>query len=897
MSEKSSTFASNYEDSFNKHIIIMKKIFSILALALFSAMSWAAVSISVTPSNVDFGTQSIKGKTSVEGSTIVNVNYSGLLPSCGVVFEDVEMPAENAAFWLDGTKTSGWIYGGDDWNPKEGPELTLHYYAEKAGTYTGKIRFYSYTDSDWKVESESVYLTMTLVVTDDAIVGKTIPFERVNTTSDLKDGDTIVFVCESAGAVCGPLEMPILTSVTENVTIDKTAGTAKVPEATAQLFKANKYSDGWQFVTADAAKNRLHLDIEYNNAKGAFTYADAAAGKILATWGVYISNGVADVTRNDNDGTYPVRWQSGGSGDRFKPYKSGDGSSIAIYKKAGKAEELQSTVTISPATIEFEDTEMEETAEVTVTYTAENLTDDIVWGIEGTNSSWFNLVEAAGNDNTSGTLTIQYKGNGTKTGSVSAQLSYLTQNAQMDPMEGSYPINLTLKANTIKLTKLEFTGAPTQIEQGQSIDMSKYLVFTPNDAEDKSLTWTTDHDYQGTVDANGVLTAKHVTGTVTVTATSVRMPSVSASATLKIEKPVVTDFTLSDTEVTLNVGGTKQLSVAARVPEYAIESATYTSKNTTIATVNKNGVITAKAIGETEITATIGEVVKTCKVNVVAVTVEKIELPVEADLTIGSSLQLDPVVTPAQAATEYSISYESDKESVATVNESGMVKGIAEGDAVITATISDKSAQITIHVKAAKTFAKVMAPGDVAEKDTIILALESVPVVAGARDGKKLTVLTSEVTVTENEAYADNACRMVLGTEKGKSGFTLTIVGGKTIAVNSDGNDILDANTKNCKFWEFVADGNNGIFVRNLGNTNAMFKYHAGNAAIKPYKLGTTGAVYVYAYVRKYVDPNPPTGMEEVQGDNVQSTKELRNGQIVILRGDKAYTITGQELR
>ena len=101
------------------------------------------------------------------------------------------------------------------------------------------------------------------------------------------------------------------------------------------------------------------------------------------------------------------------------------------------------------------------------------------------------------------------------------------------------------------------------------------------------------------------------------------------------------------------------------------------------------------------------------------------------------------------------------------------------------------------------------------------------------------------MTVNESEAYADDACRMVLGKEKGNDGFTLTIVGDKTIAVNSDGNDILDANTKNCKFWEFVADESKGIYVHNLGNSNAYFKYHIGNKAVKPYKANTAGAVYV----------------------------------------------------
>ena len=40
-----------------------------------------------------------------------------------------------------------------------------------------------------------------------------------------------------------------------------------------------------------------------------------------------------------------------------------------------------------------------------------------------------------------------------------------------------------------------------------------------------------------------------------------------------------------------------------------------------------------------------------------------------------------------------------------------------------------------------------------------------------------------------------------------------------------------------------------------------------------------------------------PQGIEDVQGDNVQCTKILLNGQVFILRGEKTYTLTGQEVK
>ena len=860
----------------------MKKFFTILALAMASVMGWAA-SITVNPTTVDFGEVSIKGQTlPVYGSQTITVTWSGLTSEGATMYAEI-----TDGLLDDETNPNGfsvndpdYVYLGYGGKMVSSCTFGIGYGVKEAGTFTGKLHLYSF-DTNWNEVHK--YVDITITVTDEAITPQTTPFERLNSTSDLKAGDTVVFVCESAGAVSGPLNGAYLPAVTEGVKIDKTAGTADVPE-TAQTFVLGQYGGNWQF-TATGTTNKLALDI---TGKGAFTYAAAVPNQIVVGWGISISSGTAYVSKPDE--TFPVEFNS----NRFKPYKSPQGSTYQLYKKVGSAQPIESKLEVGD--VVFGEVENDEQKSVTVNYTAENLTDDIVWAIEGTDAALFDVADQG--DRTSGTVTVTYKGTSNKTGALDARLSYLTQDIALDPMEGSKTISITLIPATIKLTGLAFVGAPATIDQGQTIDLSQYVVYTPNNAVDKSLTWSVDHTYQGEVDQDGKLTAKHVTGTVTVTATSVRVPSVSASVTLTITKPTITDFTLSKTETTLNIGGQETLTITAFVPAYASESATWASNNTTVATVNKSGVITAKALGDAEITATIGEVEKTCTVHVVAVAVNSITLPAEANVTLGSSLQLNPTVDPAQAASEYTITYESSAPEIATVDANGKVAGVAAGDAIITATIADKSAQITIHVVAAQMFSKVTDASALAAKDTIILATiyESNGVIAGARDNKKLTALLNDVTVTETEAYADKACRFVLGTEKNQAGFTLTIVGGKTIAVNSGANDIVDANTKNCKFWEFVADGNKGYFVRNLGNTNAMFKYLAGNAAIKPYKVNTAGAVYVYAYVRKYVEPGPATDVENTEVET-KAQKVLQNGQILILRGDAVYTITGVRVK
>ena len=158
--------------------------------------------------------------------------------------------------------------------------------------------------------------------------------------------------------------------------------------------------------------------------------------------------------------------------------------------------------------------------------------------------------------------------------------------------------------------------------------------------------------------------------------------------------------------------------------------------------------------------------------------------------------------------------------------------------------------------------------------------------------GKKLSVLTEDVTVTATEAYADDALRLVLGTLSNKSGFTLQPVGSTKVLAEQNNDLYLEKTTSSKNLtWNFEADGSNGVYVRNVDNTNAYFKYHAGNTAIKPYKSNTTGAVYVYVYVRKYIDPSTE-GFEGINAP-VEVQKVLRNGQVLIIRNGVTYTVTG----
>ncbi len=50
-------------------------------------------------------------------------------------------------------------------------------------------------------------------------------------------------------------------------------------------------------------------------------------------------------------------------------------------------------------------------------------------------------------------------------------------------------------------------------------------------------------------------------------------------------------------------------------------------------------------------------------------------------------------------------------------------------------------------------------------------------------------------------------------------------------------------------------------------------------------------------YTAQYVAKDKHEGLEDIQEDNIPCTKVVRNGQIFILRGEKEYTLTGQEIK
>lgn len=143
-------------------------------------------------------------------------------------------------------------------------------------------------------------------------------------------------------------------------------------------------------------------------------------------------------------------------------------------------------------------------------------------------------------------------------------------------------------------------------------------------------------------------------------------------------------ISLSDTSVSLSAGQTKTLSVIG-----ATETVQWSSSNTSVATVDSNGKVTAKKAGKATITAKTGGLELTC-----SVTVKKPVISTKA-FTITAGQKRTLKVTGKVGK----VTWKSSKKSVATVSSKGVVAAKKAGKAKITASVDGCKLTCNVTVK------------------------------------------------------------------------------------------------------------------------------------------------------------------------------------------------------
>ncbi len=218
----------------------------------------------------------------------------------------------------------------------------------------------------------------------------------------------------------------------------------------------------------------------------------------------------------------------------------------------------------------------------------------------------------------------------------------------------------------------------------------------------RTITWSSSDSATATVNGTGLVTGA-TPGTAEIYATS---EGHSDSSTVTVTAPTVASVSVSPTSATLRVGNTSQLTATVRDAGGNLltgHTVTWASSATAAATVSASGLVTAVAPGSATITATSDGKSGTSAITVTLVPVSSVTVTPKNDtLTVGANVQLSATLkdSAGNTLTGRTITWATSTSSVATVTASGMVTGVAGGNATITATSDGKSGTSAVVVDA-----------------------------------------------------------------------------------------------------------------------------------------------------------------------------------------------------
>lgn len=220
-----------------------------------------------------------------------------------------------------------------------------------------------------------------------------------------------------------------------------------------------------------------------------------------------------------------------------------------------------------------------------------------------------------------------------------------------------------------------------------------------------TVEWTSSDESVATVDATGMVVAVSA-GEADITA-SVTDSEMSAVCKVTV-KVAAKDITVPDNlDVKLNDGNETSIEATVSPADATGVEVSYASTDEAIATVDKDGKVQILQPGECDIVTTLmqdGEKVTEKTTHVKAFyEVESITLDSnEGKLTVGNSHTIKATVAPEEVAAETTIEWSSSNEKVATVDSNGKVTAVSSGNATITATAGEESANYEVTVEQPK---------------------------------------------------------------------------------------------------------------------------------------------------------------------------------------------------
>jgi uncharacterized protein YjdB len=443
------------------------------------------------------------------------------------------------------------------------------------------------------------------------------------------------------------------------------------------------------------------------------------------------------------------------------------GTAVISASAGGKsASAIVSIVAASPASV----------ASVTVSPSSATITTGKTTQLSAT------LKDSVGNILGGRTVTWTSSNTGVATVSSNGLVTGLAGgNVTISAASGGQQGTAQVTVNAITVASVVVTPGQADLSANQTLQLrATPLDGSGNPIGGQTITWSTSDQYVATVSSSGLVTVVRTTG-IGYTNVSATIGGKTGTATIDLIAAPVATVALSPTSVHLNAGQTSQLTATAK-DQYGdvitTDAESWNSSRTSVATVSSTGVVTAVGSGSATITVTIGGVQATASVTVAQAAVASVTVsPTSLSLTAGKSSGLTATAKDGSGnvLTGYPESWQSSNSSAATVSTSGVVTGVAAGNATITVSIGGKSATASASISSSTpTVATVtVTPG-------------SSTIQVGNQVQLTATDKTSNGTVVSGQSVSWSSSNTAVATVTSSGIVTAVTAGGATITATSD---------------------------------------------------------------------------------------------------------------
>lgn len=322
--------------------------------------------------------------------------------------------------------------------------------------------------------------------------------------------------------------------------------------------------------------------------------------------------------------------------------------------------------------------------------------------------------------NTPSVATVDNEGNVTAVGTGDATITATIMNHNDEPITATCDVHVGKSVTSVTLSETSITLA-----EGQSKELTATVL--PDDADNKTVRWSSSNPDVVTVDQTGKITAVAANGTATITAEA---GGIKAECSVTVKTSHLTDIALDTEAVTAKMAkGAKQNIGVIFNPDLAnvtdeVSNVTWKSSDEKVLTVEavegsdhaSSAVITAKGNGTAQITAQVESDGKTFTTDpfeirvytpVTEISVSPSEIPSVGgtdQFLKGETAKVAVTLNPADAD-EYDLVWSVDGEGIVSIAPAadGMscdITALKEGRAVVTVKdkISGKTATTVVTV-------------------------------------------------------------------------------------------------------------------------------------------------------------------------------------------------------